>query len=73
MNDMPRYWFGPKPWWGSRKPLNWQGWVAYSVWLAVWLAAAPFLGSMQHPFESLAFFFGMLAAFYGMCNWKGEP
>ena len=54
-------------------PLNWQGWVAYAVWLTVWLAATPFVRARQHPFQSLAFFFGMIAVLLGMCKWKGEP
>jgi hypothetical protein len=74
MGDMPRYWFGPKQYgWGPRPPLNRQGWVAYAVWFTVWLAGFPFMRSQQHPFQSLAFFCGMLAVLLGMCEWKGEP
>ncbi|MGA8706826.1 MAG: hypothetical protein WB646_07525 [Steroidobacteraceae bacterium] len=74
MDDMPRYWFGPKQYgWGPRSALNWQGWTAYGIWLAVWIAGFPFMRSLQHPFKSLAYFFGMIVVLYGMCRWKGEP
>jgi hypothetical protein len=29
--------------------------------------------SLQHPFQSLGYFFGMLAVLLVMCEWKGEP
>jgi hypothetical protein len=73
MDEMPRYWFGPKLYgWGYRPPLNWQGWVAYAVWLTVWLAATPFMRVRQHPLQGLALFFGLIAVLLGMCRWKGE-
>jgi hypothetical protein len=45
----------------------------YAVWLTVWLACFPFMRSLQHPFQSLALFFGMLTVLLVMCEWKGEP
>ena len=74
MNDSPRYWFGPKLYgWGYRHPLNWQGWVAYAVWTALFLAPAPIMQTRQHPFFDLGYFFGMLGVLLGMCKWKGVP
>ncbi len=73
MDDEPRYWFGPKIGWGYRPPLGWRGWAATAVWLAVWLAATPFINSRQHPLSSLGFFFGWLAVLLGMEKWKGAP
>ena len=73
MDDMPRYWFGPKIGFGYRPPLNWQGWAAYAAWMAVWLTATPFINSQAHPFQSLGFLFGWIAVLLGVTRWKGEP
>jgi len=61
MDDKPRYWFGAKLYgWGYRPPLNWQGWVAYAVWLTVWLAATPFVRGGNILFRASPFFSGCL-------------
>jgi hypothetical protein len=73
MDDTPRYWFGAKVGLGYRPPLNWRGWVAYAVWMIVWLAATPFINSREHPFQSLGFFFGWIVVLLGVTKWKGEP
>jgi hypothetical protein len=73
MDDRPRYWFGPKVYFGSRRPLGWRGWVAAAVWMTVWLAAIPVINSPDHPFLSLGFLFGWLAVWLGVTKWKGEP
>lgn len=74
MDDMPKHWFGPRQWgWGPRQALNWQGRVAYGVWVTLWFAGFPFMRSYEHPFSSLGYFFGMLAVLHVMCWWKGEP
>jgi len=75
-SDKPRYWFGAKLYgWSYRPLLNWQGCVSYAVWLTVWVAAAQFVrkGQLQHPFQTFAFFFGMIAVLLGILKWKGEP
>jgi hypothetical protein len=41
--------------------------------MSVWLAAIPFMKSTEHPFSSLGFFVGWLAALVGLEKWKGEP
>jgi hypothetical protein len=44
-----------------------------AVWMAVWLASIPFVKSPHHPFLSLGFFFGWLAVWVAVSEWKGEP
>jgi hypothetical protein len=73
MDDMHRYWYGEKNWFGHRRVLNWQGWAAYAVWMTVWLAATPFINSQNHPLQSLGFVFGWLAVLLGVQKWKGAP
>jgi hypothetical protein len=58
---------------GYRPPLGWRGWLAMAVWMAVWLAAIPFIDSKEHPVQSLGFLFGWLALLMGPTKWKGEP
>jgi len=58
---------------GYRPPLGWRGWLAMAAWMAVWLAAIPFIDSKEHPVQSLGFFFGWLALLMGLTKWKGEP
>jgi hypothetical protein len=58
---------------GGRQPVDWRGWVTIAVWMTVWLASIPFVNSPDHPFLSLGFFFGWLAVWIAVSEWKGEP
>lgn len=72
--DKPRYWFRAKRYgWGWGLPLTWEGWLVFSVWLGIFVAAAPSLRSPQHITEHILFVIGMAAALFAVCYWKGEP
>ncbi|MGH9644590.1 MAG: hypothetical protein ACRD3Q_19475 [Terriglobales bacterium] len=74
MNRKPRYWFAAKRYgWGWALPLTWEGWVVYTVWLAVFLAVVSFLRFRAHRPEHVAIIIGMVAMLLGISYWKGEP
>jgi hypothetical protein len=74
MNEMPRYWYGEKNWFGQRLALNWQGWVADVVWwLAVPLAAKFFMNPNEYPLLCTGLFFGWIFVGLQVREWKGEP
>jgi hypothetical protein len=73
MNE-PRYWFRAKRYgWGWGLPLTWEGWVVFTLWLVIFIAAIPVLHLFQHVGEHFLFVLGMVLALVGVCYWKGEP
>ncbi len=74
MEQKPRYWFAAKRYgWGWGLPLTWQGWVVYTIWFAVFLGIAPFLGFGVHRLRHVAVVVAMVAILIAICSWKGEP
>ena len=73
MADESRYWYGPKPWWGPRRTLTWQGWCVDLTLLAIFLGISPYVKERAHPFQSLGLVFGLLALYLAIVRWKGEP
>jgi hypothetical protein len=68
----PRYWFAAKRYgWGWGPPCTWEGWVVLAVYLP--LLVALIVLSDRYPFRCWAGLGTLIASFFAICWWKGEP
>jgi hypothetical protein len=50
MDEHQRYWFAaPKDGRGWGRPLTWQGWLTYALWISAFFVAFPHLRVPERP------------------------
>jgi hypothetical protein len=70
----PRYWYGPKRFFGRRLAVTWEAWLFDGIWLVFWLSLTPLVRKdSQRPILGLGLMFAMLVIFVAFRSWKGEP
>jgi hypothetical protein len=74
MADEPRYWYAARTHrWVSRRPLTWEGWLVDIGLFASFVGISPYVSEREHPLQSLELVIGVLALYFAIVHWKGEP
>jgi hypothetical protein len=70
----PRYWFTRSTWWPYRPyPVTREAWLVSLAMVACGLGLHLLVDEYKHPLRFLGMFFGLLALYLAVVDWKTEP
>ncbi len=74
MADPAQFWFPAKRYgWGWGLPVTWQGWIVFTVFIALLVAGAFLFPPARATLPFLVYTLIVSAAFCAVCYAKGEP